>query len=96
MNEHKLNQIASRNEFHEAIRAGLAEAADVGASEICLVDPDFQDWPLNDRAVVETLARWADPRGGFVGGMMFCPPGAFDNSQQRAVSRIAGPLDDGA
>ena len=27
-----------------------------------LVDPDFQDWPLNERAVVETLARWVDSR----------------------------------
>ena len=59
MNEDKLSQIATRSEFHEAIRAGLAQAADADANEICLVDPDFQDWPLNERAVVETLARWA-------------------------------------
>ena len=59
MNEDKLSQIASRKDFHEAIREALAQAADVGASEICLVDPDFVDWPLNDRAIVETLARWA-------------------------------------
>ena len=24
--------------------------------------PDFQDWPLNERVVVETLARWAHSR----------------------------------
>ena len=59
MNEDTLSQIASRKEFHEAIRAGLTQAADAGANEICLVDPDFVDWPLNDRAVVETLGRWA-------------------------------------
>jgi hypothetical protein len=59
MNEDNLSQIASRKEFHEAVRAALVQAADAGASEICLVDPDFQDWPLNERAVVETLARWA-------------------------------------
>jgi hypothetical protein len=59
MNEDTLSQIASRKEFHEAIRAGLTQAADAGANEICLVDPDFDDWPLNDRDVVETLGRWA-------------------------------------
>jgi hypothetical protein len=42
MNEDKLSQIASRKDFHEAIRAALAQAADAGASEICLVDPDFR------------------------------------------------------
>ena len=62
MNEHKLNQIASRKEFHEAIRAALAQAADAEAPEICLVDPDFQEWPLGERAVVETLSRWANSR----------------------------------
>jgi len=59
MDEDKLSQITSRKEFHEAIRSSLVLAADAGASEICLVDTDFQDWPLNERALVETLARWA-------------------------------------
>lgn len=62
MDERKLSQIGSRKEFHEAIRASLEQAADSGASEICLVDADFEDWPLNERAVVETLARWAASR----------------------------------
>ena len=62
MDEDKLSQIASRKEFHEAIRSSLALAADAGASEICLVDADFQDWPLNERAVVEALTRWAASR----------------------------------
>ncbi len=59
MDEKTLKQIASRKEFHEAVRAGLAQAADAGADEICMVDANFDDWPLNDRAVVETLGRWA-------------------------------------
>ena len=59
MDEDKLSQIVSRKEFHEAVRSSLVLAADAGASEICLVDTDFQDWPLNERAVVETLTRWA-------------------------------------
>ena len=66
MNEELLSQIGSRKEFHEAIRAALARAADAGSAEICLVDRDFQDWPLNERAVVETLARWAHARRRFV------------------------------
>lgn len=65
MNEEMLSQIGSRKEFHEAIRNALALAADGGADEICLVDPDFQDWPLNERAVVETLGRWATSRRRF-------------------------------
>ena len=62
MNEEWLTRIGSRKEFHDAIRAALAQAADAGASEICFVDVDFQDWPLNERAVVETLGRWATSR----------------------------------
>lgn len=62
MNEEMLSQIGSRKEFHEAIRAALTLAADAGAVELCFVDPDFQDWPLNERAVVESLARWASSR----------------------------------
>ena len=62
MNEELLTRIGSRKEFHEAIRAGLARAADAGSPEICLVDVDFQDWPLNEREVVETLGRWAASR----------------------------------
>lgn len=59
MSGESLSQIATRAEFHGAIRAGLALAAEQGASEICLVDPHFEDWPLNDRDVVESLTRWA-------------------------------------
>ena len=62
MNEDTLSQIASRKEFHEAIRSCLVRAADAGASAIYLVDNDFEDWPLNERAVVEALARWASAR----------------------------------
>ncbi len=59
MSEDSLKQIASRADFHDAVRSGLATAAEQGASEICLVDPHFEDWPLNDRDVVESLNRWA-------------------------------------
>lgn len=59
MSEESLKQIASRVEFHDAIRSGLAMAADQGANAIFFVDPHFEDWPLNDRDVVESLNRWA-------------------------------------
>lgn len=54
--------IGTRAEFHDAIRAALVLAADAGVAEIVLVDPDFSDWPLNDRALVDTLTRWVDSR----------------------------------
>ena len=51
--------ITSRSEFHAALRSGLAEAAAVGCRELWLCDNDFADWPLGERAVVESLAQWA-------------------------------------
>lgn len=62
MSEEKPTQVATRAEFHHAIRAGLAMAAEQDASEIFLVDPHFDDWPLNDRDAVESLTRWASSR----------------------------------
>lgn len=50
--------IGSRNDFHAAVRAALSRAADAGSAEIVLIDPTFADWPLGERAVVESLARW--------------------------------------
>jgi hypothetical protein len=55
----KFTLITSRNEFHAALRSALAEAADQGCREIWMVDDDFADWPLNERAVIEHLTRWA-------------------------------------
>lgn len=62
MNSESITQIASRADFHDALRAGLAQAAQSGAAEICLVDPTFNDWPLNERAIVESLSAWASSR----------------------------------
>ena len=59
---HSIATIATRADFQEVIRAGLAQAAELGASDIFLVDPDFADWPLSERAVVESLTRWVDSR----------------------------------
>ena len=62
MSAETLTQIASRADFHDAVRAALAMAAEQGASEIFLVDPHFNDWPLNERGVVDSLSRWATSR----------------------------------
>ena len=51
--------ITSRSEFHDALRSAFAEAAAKGCRELWLCDPDFADWPLGERAVVESLALWA-------------------------------------
>jgi uncharacterized NAD(P)/FAD-binding protein YdhS len=66
MNDESITQIASRNDFHAAVRAALAEAAQRDAAEICLVDPSFNDWPLNEPALVASLAQWASSRRKFV------------------------------
>ena len=51
--------ITTRSEFHAALRQALAEAADAGSRELWLSDPDFADWPLGERDIVDQLARWA-------------------------------------
>jgi len=51
--------LSSRSEFHDALRQSFALAADQGCREIFICDPNFADWPLSDRAVIENLTRWA-------------------------------------
>ncbi|MEO8806424.1 MAG: hypothetical protein ABI433_10090 [Burkholderiaceae bacterium] len=51
--------ITSRSEFHAALREAFAEAASAGCRELFLCDSSFADWPLGERAVVESLAQWA-------------------------------------
>ena len=46
-------------EFSNLVRVALAAAAECGWSEIILSDQDFQDWPLGERAVSESLNDWA-------------------------------------
>ncbi len=52
--------IGSRAEFLDAVRNAFTLAEQAGAREILLVDPDFADWPLNERAVIDSLSRWID------------------------------------
>ncbi len=54
--------IVSRAEFLDAVRGAFTLAAEGGAREILLADPNFADWPLNERAVIDSLSRWVDSR----------------------------------
>ena len=51
--------ITSRGDFHAALQQAFETAASIGCHEICLCDPDFADWPLGERKMVEHLGRWA-------------------------------------
>jgi hypothetical protein len=51
--------IASRGEFHDALRAAFADAAAQGCREIWLCDIDYADWPLNEQGVIQSLTQWA-------------------------------------
>ncbi|TXC65837.1 hypothetical protein FSC37_06845 [Piscinibacter aquaticus] len=57
--------IESRTDFQNAVRGALAEAALVGCREIWLVDDDYADWPLGERAVVDDLTHWASMHRSF-------------------------------
>jgi len=60
MSADEIVPIGSRAEFLAAVRSALTRAEEQGAREIVLVDPDFADWPLNERAVIDSLSRWID------------------------------------
>jgi hypothetical protein len=62
MTEPTRRAIATRSEFHEALRSALVEAADAGSAEIWLCDATFADWPLSEREVIDSLTRWARSR----------------------------------
>lgn len=62
MTEDRIVQIASRADFHHAVRAALAQAEAARSREILMSDPTFADWPLNDPDIVESLSRWVDSR----------------------------------
>jgi hypothetical protein len=60
MTDDDIVPITSRAEFRDAIRSSFALAAQVGAREIAIVDPNFADWPLDDRSVIDSLDGWID------------------------------------
>lgn len=52
-------RFSGREAFQQLVRDALATAAREGWREIILSDANFHDWPLGERAVVESLQEWA-------------------------------------
>jgi hypothetical protein len=52
-------RFSGRTDFQQLVRDALAGAAREGWREIVLADADFADWPLGERAVVESLQAWS-------------------------------------
>ncbi|HEX7889495.1 MAG TPA: hypothetical protein VF522_09070 [Ramlibacter sp.] len=48
-----------REDFRQLVRDALACAARDGWREIVLSDATFEDWPLGERAVADSLQAWA-------------------------------------
>lgn len=46
-------------EFADVVRAALARAASEGWQTMVWSDPTFEDWPLGERVVTESLQAWA-------------------------------------
>lgn len=52
-------RFTGRTDFTEMIRLAFAAAAQQGWREIMVCDPDFEDWPLGERAVLQCLNDWS-------------------------------------
>ena len=52
-------RFSGRADFTEMIRQAFSAAAQQGWREIIVCDPDFEDWPLGERAVVQALNDWS-------------------------------------
>lgn len=53
--------IATRSEFHGAVRSAFAQASATRCREIFLCNDHFADWPLNEPQLIGHLAQWASP-----------------------------------
>lgn len=52
-------RFAGREVFRQMVRDALANAAAQGWHELILSDASFEDWPLGELAVIESLHAWA-------------------------------------
>src|SRR3990167_7834589 len=52
-------RFSGREAFQQLVRDALATAAREGWREIIISDANFHDWPLGEKAVVESLQEWA-------------------------------------
>jgi hypothetical protein len=59
MNDDRGATIDGRSDFTSALRGALARAMNAHERELCLVDPSFETWPLDDVALLSSLNAWA-------------------------------------
>ena len=52
-------KFSGRIAFQQLVRDALAKAARQGWNELIVSDATFEEWPLGERAVVESLQAWA-------------------------------------
>lgn len=52
-------RFTGRQDFERLVRDALAQAARDGWTEMIFSDATFEDWPLRERAVVDSLQAWA-------------------------------------
>lgn len=52
-------RFSGRNAFEQLVRDALVCAAKEGWPEITLCDATFEDWPLHERSVAESLNAWS-------------------------------------
>ncbi len=52
-------RFSGRKEFQQLVRDALARAAQEGWREIILCDANFEDWPLGEREVAQSLHDWS-------------------------------------
>ncbi|MEN9538881.1 MAG: hypothetical protein RLZZ126_1116 [Pseudomonadota bacterium] len=52
-------QFEGREAFQDLVRQAFAQAAREGWREIIVCDASFEDWPLREREVAESLNAWA-------------------------------------
>ena len=52
-------RFTGRTDFTDMIRQAFVVAAQQGWREIIVCDPNFEDWPLGERAVAQALNDWS-------------------------------------
>lgn len=55
-----------REAFRQRVRAAILAAANERWRELVFSDADFEDWPLNERPVIEALGTWVRQSQGLV------------------------------
>ena len=60
-----MGRFSGRDEFAQIVREAVSGAAREGWSEIIISDASFEDWPLGERAVAESLQAWSKSKRKF-------------------------------